>query len=259
MTATLNNKRILVTRPEHQAGHLGELISQSGGENILFPTIDILAVLNSEILINRFNHIDEYQLIIFVSRNAVNSVFEHYLKQSDLSGSVQLFAIGSGTAAALAARNMTEVLHAGGQADSESLLQLEALQNEFVQNKNVLIVRGVGGRELLADVLTARGASVEYAEVYQRCLPEYEQQYRSDIWQKHNPHAVIVSSNEGLNNLLTLTLAKDQKQLFNTPLVVMSARTVDFAKEMGFIAEIEVAQTKDDAGLMTALLQLAGD
>ena len=260
---TLNNKRILITRPRHQADHLCELISNIGGESILFPTIEIQPVLNSEELSACFIHINKYNFVIFVSRNAVKMVLEHYISQSgfhyNLSGQTQLLAIGTGTAAALTEMNLVNVLHAGVQADSESLLQLPELQSDLIQGRKILIVRGVGGRELLAEGLKARGASVDYAEVYKRCLPEYDVQDCHEIWQNARPEAVIVSSNEGLDNLLKLTRETDQKQLFSTPLIVMSARTADLAKKLGFIAETGVAEDKSDEGLVSALLQLVGD
>ncbi len=259
MSLTLNNKSILITRPRHQAGQLCELITKAGGKNILFPTIEIQAILNSEDLSSCFNNINEYDLVIFVSRNAVKMVFDHYISQSELIKNVQLLAIGSGTAAALAERNMTDVLHAGVQADSESLLQIAELQSEVVQHKKILIVRGVGGRELLADTLKERGAHVDYAEVYKRCLPEYESQDFHNIWQQKTPEATIVSSNEGLNNLLKLTPKEDQAQLFKLPLVVMSERTVSLAKESGFVAKIGVAKDKNDEGLVSALLDIVGE
>ena len=50
--------------------------------------------------------------------------------------------------------------------DSEGLIALAALQN--VARKNVLIIRGDGGRELIAEKLSDRGASVHYFESYRR-------------------------------------------------------------------------------------------
>lgn len=258
MSATLNNKRILVTRPRHQADHLCQLISNIGGKSVLFPTIKIQPVTNSEKLSNYFAHINEYHFVIFVSRNAVKVVFDHYL-QSDLSDQIRLLAIGSGTAAVLARMKMTNVLHAGVQADSESLLQLPELQSDFIRNKKILIVRGIGGRELLADNLKTRGAIVDYAEVYKRCLPEYEIQECHEIWQNNAPDVVIISSNEGLENLLKLTPEADQEKLFKTPLVVMSARNQDLAKELGFVSDINIAKSKNDEGLLSAVLELVGD
>lgn len=264
MIATLKNKRILVTRPEHQADQLCALISSAGGQPLLFPTIEIRSLLDSKKLDRCFSSIIEYDFVIFVSRNAVTAVFEHYLKGLDfsslnLSGQSQLLAIGSGTASALSEIGMIDVLHAGVQADSESLLLLPELNSELVSNKKVLIVRGIGGRELLADNLKERGALVDYAEVYQRVLPEYGLQQCQEVWQNDQPDAVIVSSNEGLENLLKLTAEVDQEKLFNTPLVVMSVRNAELAKEMGFVSEMEVAKAKSDEGLLSALLELVGE
>ena len=260
VSATLKNKHILVTRPAHQAEKLCRLISDAGGIPVLFPTIEIRPVKNSEKLYDCFTNINQYDFIIFVSRNAVAGVFEHYLnKTALLSGNTQLLAIGSATAAVLAELNLVDVLHAGVQADSESLLLLPELDSELVRNKKVLIVRGVGGRELLADNLKERGASVDYAEVYQRALPNYDLGQSREIWQNEQPDAVIISSNEGLENLLKLTVDVDQEKLFKTPLVVMSGRNADLAKQTGFISEMEVAKEKSDEGLLSALLELVGE
>lgn len=260
MSATLNNKRILVTRPEHQADQLCNLISNASGDPVLYPTIEIRSILNSEKLSDCFTGINQYDFIIFVSRNAVTSVFDHYLNRDDLSSvDSQVLAIGSGTASALSKVGLIDVLHAGVQADSESLLLLPELDSELVRNKKVLIVRGVGGRKLLADNLKQRGASVDYAEVYQRGIPDYEIQQSRQVWQNDPPDAVIISSNEGLENLIKLTFDDDQEELFKTPLVVMSARNADLAKEMGFVSQMKVANEKNDQGLLLALLELVGE
>jgi uroporphyrinogen-III synthase len=258
VSVSLINKRILVTRPRHQADQLCKLISDANGEAVLFPVIEIKAVLSSGKLSKCFANINEYDLLIFVSRNAVNIVFDHYLSLSGVSNKLQCLAIGSGTASALAEKGLDNVL-AGVHADSESLLELPVLDSESIKDKKILIARGVGGRELLADNLTKRGALIEYAEVYQRCLPEYEIQQSHEIWQNEHIDAVIVSSNEGLENLLKLTLQEDKEQLLNTPIVVMSERNATFAKEKGFVSEVKIAKTKNDEGLLSALLELVGE
>jgi uroporphyrinogen-III synthase len=258
VSTTLKNKRILITRPQHQANQLSELIKEKGGDVILFPTIEIRPVLKSEKLVNCFANINNYDLLIFISRNAVTVTFENYL-EPELITTVKVMAIGVGTMSALSELKLNDVLHAGEQGDSESLLQLSELQESSVQNKNILIIRGIGGRELLADSLRKRGAVVEYAEVYQRCLPEYEIQQCDEIWQNQSPDAVIVSSNEGLTNLLKLTTKENQIKLFNTPLVVMSNRNAKLAKQSGFVSDTGIAKSKNDEGLLSALLDVVGD
>ncbi|MEM6998771.1 MAG: uroporphyrinogen-III synthase [Pseudomonadota bacterium] len=258
MSETINNKKILVTRPRHQASQLCELISNGGGHTILFPTIEVRPIINSDVILNRFRNLDVYDYIIFVSRNAVKVTFENYLNLKNITDKQQVLAIGSGTASVLHEIKITNILHAGIQADSESLLLIPELAQELICNKKILIVRGVGGRELLADSLKKRGAQVDYAEVYERCLPEYGIQECHEIWQNENPDAVVVSSNEGLVNLVKLTVEADRKQLFNTPLVVMSDRNADLAKETGFVSEIKVAVEKSDNGLFSTLQEIVG-
>ncbi len=259
MPAKLNKKRILVTRPREQSKRLSELISEHGGKAILFPTIEIRVVDSPGNILADNMALLSYDFVLFVSRNAVNVAFDHYLKKINWPAHLRFVAIGAGTAEALSARKIGPVLHAGIQADSETLLKLPELQSEYLAGKKVLIIRGVGGREYLADNLTDRGALVDYAEVYERCLPQYEMKDSHDIWQDIKPGAVIATSNEGLNNLVSLTAELDRPQLFSTPLVLMSARSVNLAKESGFISEVRVATDKNDEGLLSALLDLVGE
>lgn len=259
MSVTLNNKHILVTRPKHQAAKLCELISVNAGQAISFPTIEIQVVDESTTPSKGNETLSKYNIVIFVSRNAVNMAFEHYFDITNFAKGIQFLAIGIGTAESLSELGITNLLHAGAQADSENLLLLSELQRAQLKGKKILIVRGIGGREYLADNLRERGALVDYAEVYKRSLPEYEAQDSHKIWQNVKPNAIIVSSNEGLSNLVKLTADIDQSQLFNTPLVLMSTRSVNLAKESGFISEMIVAKEKNDEGLLLALLDLVGE
>ncbi|WP_275576186.1 uroporphyrinogen-III synthase [Aquitalea magnusonii] len=59
-----------------------------------------------------------------------------------------------------------DILFPTAGSDSEALLALPQLAD--VAGQHWLIVRGQGGRALLADTLCARGAQVSLAEVYQR-------------------------------------------------------------------------------------------
>ena len=70
------------------------------------------------------------------------------------------------------------------------------------QGKRVVVFRGDGGRELLADELTARGALVEYATCYRRARPGLDPAPLLAAWAARRvSHAVTVTSSEGLRNL----------------------------------------------------------
>lgn len=259
MSVTLDKKRILVSRPKHQAEHLCELITANGGQAIAYPTIEIQPVKDPDKILVRENAFSEFDIIVFVSRNAAKMAFDHYLSLASLPVHIKVFAIGAGTAETLSSLNIKNVIHAGVHADSEALLNLPEMQKERLAGKKVLIIRGVGGREYLADNLKSRGASVDYAEVYKRCLPEYDVKDSHNIWQDIKPDAIVITSNDGLNNLVHLTPETDQPQLFTTPLVLMSARSDNLAKELGFVSVTGIAIDKNDEGLLSVLLDLVGE
>ena len=123
--------------------------------------------------------------------------------------------------------------------------------------KEILIIRGVGGRELLAENLKIRGAKVDYVEIYKRCLPKYSENEINEVWDKKKPDAIIVTSNEILTNLIKL-LNDDKKKLFSIPLVTMSGRIAEEARKRGFKAMINVAKEKNDDGILASLIELIG-
>src|SRR5690606_18281206 len=111
--------------------------------------------------------LEGYDMGIFVSPNAVRGALK-YLGRS-LPPRLTLVAVGPGTARALVDAGHDTVLVPDNEFNSEALLALPQLRN--VQGKRVVIFRGESGRGLLREVLEARGAKVDYAEVYRREMP----------------------------------------------------------------------------------------
>ena len=166
----LKGTRILVTRPTHQASPLMEAIEQAGGIALHFPTIQIECVDNSLATEELLPHLDDYRLAIFTSPNAVDQGLPQMRRDRELPATLRLAAIGTATAQrlqALLGRVIDIVPH--GRSNSEGLLTEPALQE--VDGQKIVIVRGTGGRELLASTLRARGAQVDYLEVYRRTRP----------------------------------------------------------------------------------------
>jgi len=71
MQVDLEGKKILVTRPVEQADNLCDLIEACNGQVIRFPTIEILPPDNSESVHQKLNKLSNYDIGIFISRNAV--------------------------------------------------------------------------------------------------------------------------------------------------------------------------------------------
>jgi uroporphyrinogen-III synthase len=240
---------VIVTRPAHQADALCQAIEAEGGRVIRYPVLAIEDLSASPELRRQMSQLSRYQLAIFISRNAVESAFRA-LTQA-WPGELTCAAVGRATAQALKAMPCGTILQAPKPFNSEALLTLPELID--VAGKHIIIFRGEGGRELLAETLQARGATVEYAECYRRVRPEPHEDVLLPVWEENTHHVFVVSSNEALHNLYDMVGEKHRHHLLKTPLVVMSQRNAQLAQELGFHQPAKVAPDASDEGLLAAI------
>lgn len=254
---TLNKKRILITRPTEQADTLSQLISSNDGVSIQLPTIQIRPLEKTKELLKDINDLKLSDFIIFVSRNAVKVAFDNFLNNIEIFSSIKIVALGPGTMRELAARGFKDIIYSN-QADTEGLLMLKEIQDKRISGKKISIVRGVGGRELLARNLKERGANVKYIDIYKRSLPHYDQTELDEVWCKKKPDIILVTSIDILDNLMIL-FKNYKNELLDTPLVVISDRVSKYAKKNGFISKICIVKEKEDSGIFQCLLEIAGE
>lgn len=217
--APLTGVGVLVTRPRAQANELVTAIEQAGGTAYCFPVIEIVARDPSDVADDAAG-LRAPDIVIFVSRNAV----EYGL---DYVGAGRICAIGPATAAAVRAAGRVVDIEPASGFDSEHLLAEPELTD--VAGKEVRIIRGSKGRELLAEQLTSRGANVSYLSVYERRVPEVSSDSLADVetrWREGAISFVTVMSVQSLRNLVQLLPAWCEKQLETTPLVTPAGRVL---------------------------------
>ena len=215
--APLQGIGVLVTRPRAQATELIEAIQSKGGSAICFPAIDIVPRDDAAIAADAAT-LAKPDIAIFISRNAVAHGLSH------AAGAIKA-ATGPSTAAAIRSAGQSLEIEPAEGYDSESLLAESALQD--VAGKQVRIIRGVTGRELLADTLRQRGATVSYLSVYERELPKKSPESLADIetlWRAGKINTITVMSVETLNNLIALLPSWCVQQFEKVPLVTPAAR-----------------------------------
>ena len=224
----LKGKTILITRPLEQAEGLSKLIRDAGGMPLVFPVIEIKPPTDPARLDILLRRLGEFDLAIFISPTSVAWAWERITATCAWPESLQVAAVGQGSARALGECGIKNVITPAGQADSEALLAMSALQN--VAGKSIVIFRGEGGRELLAETLTQRGAHVEYAECYRRTRPETD--IAPLLQQQEYISAVVLFSRESLANFRKL-LGAAWPQFKSLPVFVPHERIADACKEEG--------------------------
>jgi uroporphyrinogen-III synthase len=245
-----------VTRPAHQADSLCRLIEAYGGVAIRCPALLIGEPQDWRPALAIFDRLAEVDVAIFTSANAVDRALPLIRQRGGLPPRLEIAAIGKATAQALARHDVARCLQPQAGFNSEALLALPRLQN--VVGQRVVIVRGEGGRELLAETLTARGATVIYAEVYRRERPTMDMGVLLKRWQRGEIGAVVVASSETLLNLFDMLGIAGQDDLRKTPIIAASPRILPIAAQLGCYS-LRLAQAAGDDAIAAALLELAAN
>lgn len=123
------------------------------GEAICCPLLEIGPVDDMGPLQMAAAHLTTYAFVVFISPNAVGYGLSILLAGRGWPEAVKVAAIGPGTVAALAACGVTGTIAPRERFDSEALLALPEFGTAAVAGRRVLLMRGNGGRELLAETL----------------------------------------------------------------------------------------------------------
>jgi len=256
----LADKVVLVTRPGHQADELIQLIEKKGARVVAFPVIEIQPVMLDPHLTDILNSLNEYDLLIFISANAVKHTLE-LLQQLGISThavSTKIAVIGKATRKAAEAAGFNVSIDPQKGFNSEALLKDAALQPTQIAGKSILILRGVGGLEELANTLTQRGANVSYAEVYRRSKPQTDKQVSrnqlSENWRQMQINLITVTSNQILENLYDMLDEPGKSAMLDTVLIVPSERCYQYAETLGF-RKIMKSESATSQHMMNAICE----
>ena len=245
----LKGKTIVVTRPAHQAQAFARLIKNAGGRPILFPAIEIRDLEDLGPFMRLIDRLDEYDLAIFISPNAVERAMTLISARRKFPHRLQVATVGGGSVRALERFGIAGVVAPQGRPDSEALLELPAFA--AVSGRRVVIFRGQGGRELLGEALSACGAVVEYAECYRRVKPELDAAPLLQAWSGKGIDAITVTSSEGLRNFAEMLGPAGRERLLGTPLFVPHPRIAEAAH--GLAVRKVIVTGPGDEGMLTGL------
>lgn len=289
---------VVVTRPAGQSRQLTEALLAAGVDVLSFPLLAIGPAADEGPLRDALSHLEDYALAVFVSPNAITHALDALAQVQGVAvaawpASVPIAVVGPASVAALAERgiaapayrviapagasadtgqgagaNPADPLHhdepesnGGSRFDSEALWA--QLDPASLAGRRVLIVRGNGGRDWLADQLRGAGAVVEPVEAYHRSMPlpgaMQWHAVRESLKPGAAPHAWLLTSSEAVRNLDTLAREHlddaELARLHETQCIAPHARIVEQAATLGFGRLMRAAPGDD--GLLAACLQWA--
>jgi len=246
--------RVLVTRPAGQGEALCRAVEEAGGVAVHFPAITIEPLAGESLRKQLRGTVSACSGILFVSRNAVTCALPLLDAPAAALAGRSVFAAGAGTRRALQEHGIDGVICPDSTRASEALLALPELAAASVAGRDLAIIRGEGGRELLVEELRQRGARVHLVEVYRRAAPAVTAEQVHALWREIRPDIIVITSAAGLYNLVNITAAEDRPVLLGAGLAVMSGRIADVAGEQGFEQQPQVAAAASDAGLIRAIV-----
>jgi uroporphyrinogen-III synthase len=104
----------------------------------------------------------------------------------------------------------------------------------------------------LAEKLKAHGATVTFAECYQRINPQTNIDLLAQLWANKKLHGIVITSSEAMRHLLDLV--GDPKWLNNITLFVNHARIAEMPLQMGL--KVCVADAPGDEAMLSNIMRL---
>lgn len=243
---------ILVTRPNPSGEKLVQRIRSLGKMAFHAPLIEIMPGNELALLPTKLAMLTNGDQVFFLSPNAIwhaNSAL--YLAGRKWPDTLSYYGIGHSTASTFhRLTNLPIQLSQAGET-SETLIELPDLQS--ILGKKSLLLRGNGGRELLAATLKSRGSHIDYCECYQRQPIKYDRQTFQLQWRQANIKTIIVTSGEMLHLLFNLITDDVKPWLLSRHLIIVSERLASTAYQLGW-QSVKVAKSANNDALIQALM-----
>lgn len=238
----LSHRMVVVTRPVQKAKPLLGALEELDVPVVHLPTLAIKPVELTAQQQGFIENLDLYDLVFFVSSHSADlgmALLQDRWPQWPMG--IQWYAVGPATAELLFSYHV-RAKTPSTSLDSQGLLALPEMTPSALSGKKALIVRGVGGLDVLSQGLQQRGAEVDLIEVYQRdCPTQAEVENELAVISQVGGGIIHCYSGDSLVNLITL-LEFAQISLSRFVLLVISRRIAERANKLGF-ADVQVVDS----------------
>jgi uroporphyrinogen-III synthase len=196
-TPPLTGKTILVTRAAGQSSQFTKLLQQQGATVMEMPALEIGPPSSWEALDNAIAHLHDFDWLILTSTNGVDYFFERLSLQDNgkaILQAVKIAVVGQKTAARLRSYGLEpDFIPPDFVADA----LVETFPEAQFNGLKILFPRvETGGRDVLVQAFTAKGAIVSEVAAYQSCCAQ------------SIPSDVLTALQHGTINIITFASSK---------------------------------------------------
>ena len=247
----LLGRSVVVTRARAQASELTARLRALGAEVIEAPAIRVEALPPTPEVARACEELHEYELVVFTSANGVDGMFDalasHGGDARAFDRGATVVAAGPATAARLARHGLRadlvpELFVAEGV--------LEALVDEPLEGRRVLIPHAAAARPVLAEGLRARGAEVQTLELYATRTEPIED---ADIDRALTDDFLTFTAGSTVRSFVSALGDRAAEAVDGPRVVSIGPITSAAARDAGLVVHAE-ADPHDIPGLVAALL-----
>lgn len=250
---SLKDKWVVITRPAHQTENLQLKLEVAGADTILFPLIEIAPPNDLALVKKQLNNFQSYDLVIFVSANAVEQTFK-YIELTKFE-SVKVATTGKKTASALKNAGVKTDFFPTEIFNSEALLAMPDFKS-FCEDKNIAIIRGEGGRNLLRDELLQIANSVDYINTYQRICPQKTLNLLEQHAKQGELDVVLLTSGTSVKNFFALATATKNPNWIDDVTLLLGSPRMQKKIPDSFQGTLAIAEDPSDETLFKKLTEI---
>ncbi|MBF0618531.1 MAG: uroporphyrinogen-III synthase, partial [Candidatus Omnitrophica bacterium] len=252
----LQGKRILVTRPEHQASELVGILEGHGARVTSIPLIRIVPSKNTAQIKARLSALDQFNWLIFTSVNGVDLFLKAVAKHK-----ISIASLKNKKFAAIGKKTAEHLEQAGIKVDLvpkdfvQEALAATMIKTIAKESKGVLLAHSAGSRPVLEQKLRAAGLKIETLDLYS-AEPIKENHARvHTMFAKRQVDAVMLTSSSCAESFLSV-FKKAQLKAQTKGVVVASIGpiTSDTARRAGLPVAVE-ADVYTIEGITAALIE----
>ncbi|MBI4580573.1 MAG: uroporphyrinogen-III C-methyltransferase [Planctomycetes bacterium] len=248
----LHGQVIAVTRAREQAEGLAGALTALGAEVIEAPTLAVGTLEEYGAVDEALANAERYAWLVITSANGVEATFARLRaigRDSRALAGISIAAVGAATAAALEDHGIRADLvpdEAVGEALADALVQ------QGVAGRRVLLLRAQIARKSLTAALTAAGAACDDLAVYRTICPDHLPEAFIDRLDRGQVDWVTLTSPSSFSNLLTLLGPQRAGRLGGVKLASIGPVTTQAIRDRGYVEAVE-ADPHDATGLVAAI------